>query len=74
VLADARIAAYVLSARIVAIDRPAGDWLRLLFNTTQCLVLLLPRSPCSYTVALGAGSVGAALFIGGFVVKGLQDD
>lgn len=27
-----------------------------------------------YTLALGAGGIGAGLFIGGFVVKGLQDE
>lgn len=30
--------------------------------------------PCSYTLAAGTGAVGAALFIGGFVVKSLQED
>jgi hypothetical protein len=29
---------------------------------------------CRYTLALGSGGVAAALFIGGFLVKGLQDD
>ncbi|KAI3429394.1 hypothetical protein D9Q98_005489 [Chlorella vulgaris] len=28
----------------------------------------------AYTLALGAGGIGAGLFIGGFVVKGLQDE
>ena len=29
---------------------------------------------CRYTLAVGAGGVATALFVGGFVVKGLQDD
>lgn len=34
----------------------------------------LPPASHSYTLALGAGGVAAALFIGGFVVKSLQED
>lgn len=30
--------------------------------------------PCSYTLALSAGAAATALFIGGFVVKSLQED
>lgn len=29
---------------------------------------------CSYTLALSAGAVATALFVGGFVVKSLQED
>ncbi|KAL4419605.1 hypothetical protein ABPG77_001659 [Micractinium sp. CCAP 211/92] len=43
-----------------------------------CLVFIpqdnLLESVIAYTLATGAGGVGAALFIGGFVVKSLQED
>lgn len=29
---------------------------------------------CSYTLALSTGAVATALFVGGFVVKSLQED
>lgn len=34
----------------------------------------LAESIIAYTLALGSGTAAAACFIGGFVVKGLQDD
>lgn len=59
------------------LDRPAR--LKQQRSAPQAFTERSPSPPtiapaCSYTLALSAGAVATALFVGGFVVKSLQED